>query len=175
VGAAPRSRVRAKNLRHACVVVVVRDESGRIYVHRRAESKDLYPGCYDVMAGGVLQAGEEPLACARREVEEELGVTGVELIPIGEADYADEHATYHAFGYVVTYSGPIRWQPEEVVWGDWVTFEQLASMLADPAREFAPDTRTLLDVWQRVIWLPEATASTRPRRDTEDGHDDLHR
>jgi 8-oxo-dGTP pyrophosphatase MutT (NUDIX family) len=134
------------------VAVVVHDGAGRIYLHRRTETKDVYPGCYDVMAGGVLQAGEEPLDCARREVAEELGITGVVLTPIGEADYADDHATYHAFGFMVTYDGPIQWQPEEVAWGDWVTFEQLAAMLADPARAFAPDTRALLDLWQPAIW-----------------------
>ena len=87
-----------------------------------------------------------------REAAEELGITGVVLTPIGEADYADDQATYHAFGFMVTYDGPIRWQPEEVAWGDWVTFEQLAGMLADPARAFAPDTRALMDLWQSAIW-----------------------
>lgn len=151
VGAAPRSRVRAENLRHGCVAVVVADGAGHVYVHRRTETKDVYPGCYDVMAGGVLQAGEEPLACARRETEEELGVTGVEPVPLGEADYADDLADYRAFGYLVVYDGPIRWQPEEVAWGDWVTFDELAAMLADPALEFAPDTRALLELWLPAV------------------------
>lgn len=159
IGEASRSEVRERNLRHACAVVVVRDPSGRIYVHRRSESKDVYPGCYDVMAGGVLQAGEEPLVCARREVQEEFGIAGVDLTPIGEADYADDHSAYHAFGYLVTYDGPIRWQPEEVVWGDWVSLEELTSMLADPASPFAPDTRALLDIWLPAIGHPKAAQS----------------
>ncbi|MDP3952447.1 NUDIX domain-containing protein [Microbacterium sp.] len=152
-GTARRSAVREHNLRHACAVVVVLNFSGEIYLHRRAETKDLYPGCYDVMAGGVLHVGEDPLDGAMREVEEELGVTGVVLEPLGEADYSDDDARFHAFGYLAEYDGPIRWQPEEVVWGAWVTIDRLLSMVADPECSFAPDTLALMDSWMDAIRL----------------------
>ena len=64
-----------------------------------------------------------------REVEEELGVVGVPLEPLGVADYADEHTSYRAGRFVVTWDGPIRWQPEEVSWGEWVTVEELVRRL----------------------------------------------
>ena len=64
VGSAPRSRMRAENLRHAATAVVVRDPWGRVHVHRRTDTKDVYPGRYDFAAGGVLLAGEEPLDAA---------------------------------------------------------------------------------------------------------------
>lgn len=154
VGSAPRSVVRAENLRHGCVTVLVFNSAGQIYVHRRTDSKDIYPGCYDMMAGGVLQAGEEPAAAAAREAEEELGVTGVEMIPLAEADYADDHSRYHAFGYTATYDGPIRWQPEEVAWGTWVSQDELLTMVDDPERAFAPDTLSFLKTWIRdgLLW-----------------------
>ena len=116
VGSAPRSVMRARNLRHAASSVVVRDPLGRIYLHRRTETKDVYPGLLDFAAGGVVLAGEDPAAGAVREVEEELGVVGVPLEPLGVADYADEHTSYRAVRFVVTWAGPIRWQPEEVSW-----------------------------------------------------------
>jgi len=52
VGHAPRSRMRADNLPHAATAVAVRDRAGRIYVHRRTDTKDLFPGAHDVWAGG---------------------------------------------------------------------------------------------------------------------------
>src|SRR3954464_15030145 len=88
VGSAPRSVMRARNLRHAASSIVVRDPSGRVYVHRRTMTKDVYPGLLDLAAGGVVLAGEDPALGAVREVEEELGVAGVPLQPIGVADYA---------------------------------------------------------------------------------------
>lgn len=147
VGAALRSAVRAQNLRHACVVVMVFNGAGEIYVHRRTHTKDVYPGCYDVMAGGVLRAGEEPYEAALREADEELGVTGVDLRPLLETEYSDDRSRYHAFGFVATYDGPIRWQPEEVMWGGWVSPEELLDMVADASLSFAPDTLALMRTW----------------------------
>ena len=85
VGQAPRSRVRAQNLRHAATGLLVRNGRGDIFVHRRTDTKDVYPGMYDVAAGGVITAGEDPDAAAAREAEEELGVHGVPLHRLGVA------------------------------------------------------------------------------------------
>src|SRR3954453_2772755 len=79
-GSAPRSVMRAQNLRHAATGVVVRDPWGRVYVHRRTQTKDVSPAPWAFPAGGVLLADEDPLGGARRELAEELGVTS-ELEP----------------------------------------------------------------------------------------------
>jgi 8-oxo-dGTP pyrophosphatase MutT (NUDIX family) len=140
-----RAEMRAANLRHAATAVIVRDPAGRVYVHRRTDTKDVYPGRYDFAAGGVLAAGEDPYRGALREVEEELGVTGVELRPLFETDYADEHTRFHAYCYECTWEGPIRWQPEEVAWGEWVTPAHLLAMLRE--LPFMPDTVANLRPW----------------------------
>ncbi len=145
---ADRARMRRENLRHAATHVVVRNPDGLVYVHRRTDTKDVYPGRYDFTAGGVLQAGEDPLESARRELEEELGVTGVALVPLFEADYADAHTRFHAFCYECTTDGPVRWQPEEVAWGEWVT----------PAR--------LLELIEELPFMPDAVANLRPWLDS---------
>ena len=149
-GSAPRSRMRAENLRHGATGVVVLDPAGRVFVHRRTTTKDVYPGRYDFAAGGVLLAGEDPLAAARREAAEELGVTS-ELVPLGEADYADEHARYHAFLYVTTWDGPLRLQPEEVASGEWLAVDELVARLDDPDWPVVPDTLALLGEWVRGL------------------------
>lgn len=144
-GTAPRSVVRARNLRHAATAVVVRSSRGDVYVHRRTDTKDLYPGRYDFCAGGVLRAGEDPLESARRELAEELGVTGVPLVPLGWADYADDRTRMREFLYECTYDGPVTWQPEEVSWGAWVAPERFLSMLAE--LPFMPDSVANLAGW----------------------------
>ena len=144
-GTAPRSRVRAENLRHAATAVVVRNGAGEVYVHRRTDTKDLYPGRYDFCAGGVLRAGEDPLESARRELTEELGVTGVELVPLGFADYADDRTRMREFLDECTYDGPVTWQPEEVAWGAWVAPARFLRMLDE--LPFMPDSVANFRTW----------------------------
>lgn len=50
---------------------------GTMLCGRRALSKPTDPGLLDNLAAGGLAAGEEPLACARRELWEEAGVDAV--------------------------------------------------------------------------------------------------
>ena len=159
VGSAPRSRMRAENLHHAATGVVVVDGHGRVYVHRRTPTKDVYPGRYDFAAGGVIAAGEEPALAAERELAEELGITGVPLQPLPGGDYRDDHTSYHAFCFWAAWEGPITWQPEEVVWGDWVAPADLVAWVAREPDAFMPDTVALLLGWVRGL----AATPPRPR------------
>jgi len=147
VGAARRSVVRARNLPHAATAVLVRDPAGRVYVHRRTDTKDLFPGAWDCWAGGVVLAGEAPEDAARRELAEELGVSGVELRPLFRTWYADELTTYLAYVYEAEWDGPVRHQPEEVAEGAWMTLAELRSRLADPDWPFVPDGRAGLEAY----------------------------
>ncbi len=147
-GSAPRSQMRAQNLRHAATGIIVRDPYGRVYVHRRTPTKDLYPAHWDFTAGGVVQFGEDPFDGARRELAEELGVTS-ELESLGESEYTDSQTSYHAFRYVTTWDGPITPQPEEVAYGAWLSLERLLDRLADPEVPFMPDARALFGDWLR--------------------------
>jgi 8-oxo-dGTP pyrophosphatase MutT (NUDIX family)/aminoglycoside phosphotransferase (APT) family kinase protein len=161
VGAVPRSVMRSQNLRHAATGIVVRDSYGRVYVHRRTQTKDVYPGRWDFTAGGVVLAGEDPLDGARRELDEELGVTG-DLLSLGEADYADDHTTYHAFRYVTSWDGEVRLQESEVAYGAWVTLDRLLSLVDDPDVLFMPDTVALYG-----DWLRERAAEHEPLEDPD--------
>jgi isopentenyldiphosphate isomerase len=145
-GVEPRSRVRTENLLHAATAVLVRRPDGRIYVHRRTETKDIYPGAHDCWAGGVLAAGEQPDDGARRELAEELGISGVALEPLFVTRWSDAlvRAIYHA--YTAVWDGEIVHQPSEVAWGAWWTPKQLHDQLADPSFAFVPDGRQLLEL-----------------------------
>lgn len=146
-GSAPRSRMRAENLRHAATAVVVRDPWGRVYVHRRTDTKDVYPSRRDFAAGGVIGAGEDPREAAVRELAEELGITDAPLVALSPGFYADDHTRYHGFCFTAEWDGPIRWQPEEVASGGWMTLEDLVAAVENDPDDFMPDTVGLLGGW----------------------------
>jgi len=143
VGTAPRSVVRRDNLLHAATAVLVRNSDRAIYVHRRSNTKDWAPGHWDAAAGGVIAEGEVPDTSAARELAEELGITGVSLVPLGRHLYADATTRCVEFVFEAGWDGPVVHQAEEVAEGRWMTLGDLRALLSSDT-PFVPDTRQLL-------------------------------
>jgi isopentenyldiphosphate isomerase len=148
VGSAPRSRMRRENLPHLVVAILVRDPLGRVYVQRRTDTKDLFPGAHDCWVAGCVTAGEDPGDAAVRELAEELGISGVRLTPLFRQWYADAHTRHLALTWTVTWDGPVVHQPEEVAWGAWLTLDELDARLADREWPCVPDGRALYVTWR---------------------------
>lgn len=126
-----RSRMRRENLRHRSAAVVVLSADGcRLLVHRRSASKDLRPGWWDVCAGGVLGVGESYHDAARRELAEELGVTGVALVRLGDGRFDDVASRELARIYVARYDGPFEFADGEVDQARFVTRSELRALMA---------------------------------------------
>ncbi|GAA1376532.1 NUDIX domain-containing protein [Luteococcus sanguinis] len=144
VGTAPRREVRRDNLRHGATGIAVVNGAGEVFVHRRADDKDVYPGRWDFLAGGVLQHGERPEESAARELSEELGINGAALHPLGEGDYADDATRYHAFLYLVRWDGEVSFTDHEVAEGGWWTVELLRERIQLSDWSFMPDSVALM-------------------------------
>jgi isopentenyldiphosphate isomerase len=145
VGVVTRAEMRERNLTHRCAEIAVRNTAGGIWVHRRTDTKDVYPGLYDMVVGGVLASGESWEVGARRELAEETGIHGVDLRELvrHSFDGPSERALMRL--YEVTWDGSITPQPEEIVWGAFVTMEELERMLR--TKEFCPDSVELFERW----------------------------
>lgn len=89
VDVVPRSVMRAKGLCHRVTGVFVLDREGRLFVQRRTETKDVYPGMLDLCAGGVVVAGESYEECAEREAAEELGIVDTPLETAFDSYFCD--------------------------------------------------------------------------------------
>jgi isopentenyldiphosphate isomerase len=131
--------MRAENLRHRSVAVVVRSTAaGDVLVHRRAGWKDLWPGYWDLAVGGVVGVGEPWPAAARRELAEELGLEVVTLDDLGGFRYDDTNVAEVARVFSVRSDGPFRFDDGEVVETGWVPATGLAEW-ADQ-RAVCPDS-----------------------------------
>jgi 8-oxo-dGTP pyrophosphatase MutT (NUDIX family) len=126
-----RAEMRAQRLRHRCVYLLVVHE-GRLLVHQRAPDKDVWPGRWDVAAGGVVTAGEAWDHAARRELAEELGIEA-EVVELGEAAWEDDTVAVLGRVYVVEHPGPFHFDDGEVVAARFVDADALDELLAGGA------------------------------------------
>ncbi len=84
----PREKAHAEGIRHRTShvwLVRFRNGSIQILLQKRCETKDSWPGCYDISSAGHIPAGMDFIPSALRELREELGVRAVpeELIFCG--------------------------------------------------------------------------------------------
>lgn len=76
-----RTEAHRTGVRHRTAHIwVVRNINGsyQVLLQKRAMNKDSFPGRYDTSSAGHIQAGDEPLESAIRELGEELGITANE-------------------------------------------------------------------------------------------------
>jgi isopentenyldiphosphate isomerase len=148
-----RREIRTRRLPHRCVYLLVFNSRGDLFIHLRTATKDVYPSHWDVAVGGVLAAGEDFAAGARRELFEELGIDA-EPEPLFPFRYTDNYTGVQAHVYRVIHDGPFRLQPEEVVRGEFLPLDAVAVRLARDS--FCPDGVAVLGEYQhRTAGLPE--------------------
>ena len=137
-----RAEMRARRLRHRSVGIAVVSTDGRLLIHRRSDTKDIWPGWWDIAAGGVVASGETYDEAARRELAEELGLADAEFEYLGQATYSDDDLSAICCGYRVVHDGPFTFADGEVAEARWATFAELDHMRA--THRFLPDSIALL-------------------------------
>jgi isopentenyldiphosphate isomerase len=142
VATVTRAEMRAGRLQHRCVSIAVLSSDGRLLVHRRADTKDVWPGMWDIAAGGVVAAGEGYDDAACRELAEELGVRPDVLVPLGEGRFVDDAVALIGRGFRCTHDGPFTFTDGEIDEVRWVDRAALDVLMATEA--FVPDNVALL-------------------------------
>lgn len=137
-GVAPRWRMRTEQLPHRATYVFVFDPAGNLYVQHRTETKDVYPGYWDLAAGGVMQAGETYDESAVRELAEEMGIEDVPLEPWFDFYFEDDGCKVWGRAYGCVYDGPLRLQEEEVQSVERMDIQSILS--GSSGRRFTPDS-----------------------------------
>lgn len=142
IGVLTRREMRAQRARHRTVFIVVRSSAGHVLVHRRADHKDVWPGRWDLAAGGVVGSGEMYDEAAVRELAEELGIEGVALRRLGRGAYQDAEVAEIAVVYTADWDGPVRFADGEVTAAEWLSPRDLAGAIRE--RSFVPDSLALV-------------------------------
>lgn len=145
VGTTTRRDMRARRLPHRSTYILVFDRSGRLFVHLRTATKDVYPSHWDPCVGGVLAAGEDFAAGAARELREEIGVDAP-LEPLFPFRWTDPHTIVFGEVFRAVHDGPFVLQPEEVVRGEFLAPQAVRDGARAP---LTPDGRAVLAEWLR--------------------------
>lgn len=148
VAVVTRREMRAGRLPHRGCYVLVFDRHGALLVHLRTATKDVYPSHWDVCVGGVVAAGETFDQAAVREVREEIGVDA-RLEALFPFRFEDAATVVHGLVYRARHDGPFRWQPEEVVRGEFLSLDAVAERAhRDP---FCPDGLAVLARYRTTL------------------------
>lgn len=143
LGQMRRSEVHRLGAWHRSAHALVFDGVGSMLLQQRAPDKDLYAGCWDYACGEHLHSGESYVRGMRRGMFEELGLTDVNLQPIGEVT-ADALAwpggvdAEFQQAFILRHAGEVRVDRVEVAAVRWVTKGELLKMLERSPDDFTP-------------------------------------
>ncbi len=143
LGELPRRLMREQRLIHRASYILVFNAAGELFLQKRTATKDVYPGYWDVAAGGVVQAGETYEQSAERELQEELGVGSITLNVLFDQYYEDQENRVWGRIFTCVHEGPFILQTEEVEKGRFThPHTALALSKSEP---FTPDGILVLE------------------------------
>ena len=136
-GQATRLEVHTRNLVHRAVHVFVVNRHGELLLQKRSRFKDAHPSVWDSSVAGHLDAGEDYPAAAIRELEEEMGITGVGVEEIGRIAPSEATGWEHVALFLARWDGALRYPCSEVEAALWMRSEELDAWAAACPRDFA--------------------------------------
>lgn len=120
--------------------MVIRKKEGRVQIllQKRSQNKDSFPGKFDTSSAGHIQAGDEPLESALRELKEELesaqhrnSCTLPEPSPyLSQKNFMEKMFRDEEIAFVYIYQEPVNTaelvlQTEEVEEVQWFDLEEV--------------------------------------------------
>ncbi|ROO39482.1 MULTISPECIES: NUDIX hydrolase [unclassified Pseudomonas] len=148
LGSLVRSELRERGLIGRGTYIMLFNSAGELCVHRRTMSKAIYPGFWDVAAGGMVQANETYAESAARELAEELGVSGVPLMAHDHFYFEDPGSRLWCSAFSAVWDGPLVLQPEEVLEARFLSIGQVLEEIR--CKPYCPDSLAALERYLRV-------------------------
>ena len=145
LGLVSRPEVHQQGLWHKSAHVFLFAPNDKLYLQRRAADKDLYANLWDYSVGEHLTPGETYHAAALRGLQEELGVSGVELQAVGDTNTSsfivpEQGIADQEFqqAYRGVYAGSIHPDPAEVAEVRSIELGELARWVERRPEQFTP-------------------------------------
>ncbi|MBQ7662848.1 MAG: NUDIX domain-containing protein [Prevotella sp.] len=110
---------------HPVVHLHLFNSKGELYLQRRPLWKDIQPGKWDTACGGHMAYGETPEEALRREVSEELGITGFEPEFLGKYVFDSKRERELVYVNKAVYDGKVNPSDDELDGGRFWTEEEL--------------------------------------------------
>ena len=145
----PRGEIHERKLLHRAVHVFLQNKKGEIYLQLRSHLKDTHAGKWDSSASGHVDPGESYLACAEREMWEEVWVrpkSEIRKVARLEASPATDQEFIEVF--LAEPKGKIRVHGKEVDSGRYFSLEQIDQWVNDRPGDFATGFVTCYRAWR---------------------------
>lgn len=142
-----RALVHAEDLRHRAMHLFAYNKRGDLFLQKRSLLKDSCPGLWDSSAAGHLDVGESYADCARRELEEELGVVA-EVEKIAEVPAIEETGWEFVELFKCVHAGPFTFPCSEIEGGLFFPVEVIEKWVEARPEDFAPG---FLECWRRRL------------------------
>jgi len=142
IGAVARKIMRQQRLIHRASYILVFNPQGELFIQKRSQSKDIYPGYWDLAAGGVVLAGESYEESASRELREELGIGGIKLRHLFDQYFEDASNRVWGRIFACTSKGPFTLQEEEIDYGRFISLGDIEAL--NQTEPVTPDGMLLL-------------------------------
>ena len=132
IGVKTRGEIHAQGLIHRAVHILVFNSKGELFLQKRSMTKDENPGRWDSSAAGHVDSGETYIACAIREIEEELGIViNSELEFLFHIKPSKLNSMEHSPIYRCVYDGELKLQAAEIDEGKWLSLPQMDALAND--------------------------------------------
>jgi len=156
--------VHQRGLRHKAISVFVMD-GPRVLLQQRALSKYHTPGLWANTCCTHPHWGESSIDCAKRRLNEELGITGLKLEHRDHVEYRAEvgnglieHELVDIFCAEMSPNQSYILNPEEVAQTRWMTLTDLRQAVQDKPEQFTPWLRIYLEAYSDRIFGAELAA-----------------
>lgn len=114
------------NYYHMVCEAVILHTDGEYLLMQRSFEKEIYPGKWEIGAGGSALKGENKIEAVLREIKEETGIDSGDLKEIYHMIHEGHRAIYYGYLLITSYEkNNIRLQEKETINYKWISKAEL--------------------------------------------------